>query len=273
MRGLFTAGVIDVMMQNDVLYDGMIGVSAGAAFGCNYKSGQMGRTLRYNKKYCRDKRYCSLRSLILTGDMYGAEFCYRTIPMELDLFDDEAYKKNPMEFYLVCTDIETGKPLYRKMESLAGDNADWIRASASLPMAARIVELEGLKLLDGGITDSIPIKYFKSIGYDKNVVVLTQPRGYLKKKNKLIPVIKRKYGKYPNLITALEKRHEMYNETLSYIQELENKGEIFVIRPEADLPVNHVSHDPQKLQQTYDMGKKTMEKNIEKLKSFFNSDF
>ena len=196
MRGLFTAGVIDVMMENGIEYDGLVGVSAGACFGCNYQSGQIGRTLRYNKKYCTDSRYCSWRSLIFTGDMYGADFCYKKIPLELDLFDDDAYNKNPMEFHLVCTDVVTGKPVYRKMDDLQGENVEWIRASASMPLAARIVEIEGMKLLDGGVSDSIPVKYFEDLGFNKNVVVLTQPEGYVKSHNSLMPLLKIKYRKY-----------------------------------------------------------------------------
>ena len=272
MRGLFTAGVIDVMMENGITYDGLVGVSAGAAFGCNYKSGQIGRTLRYNKKYCKDSRYCSFRSLVFTGDMYGADFCYRKIPLELDLFDNDAYLKNPMEFHIVCTDIESGKALYRKMESLEGENVDWIRASASMPLVSRIVEIEGKKLLDGGVTDSIPVKYFEELGYNKNVVVLTQPKGYVKHKNSLMPVIKHIYRKYPALVKAIAVRHEEYNKTTSYVAEKEAAGQLFVIRPEEELAIGHISHKPEELQQVYDAGRKTMEKQLDNLKKYLSSE-
>lgn len=143
MRGLFTAGVLDVMMENGVDYDGIIGVSAGAAFGCNYKSRQPRRVLRYNLKYCRDPRFCSLQSLIKTGDAYGAEFCYKTIPNTLDLFDNDTFENNKTEFYVVCTDITTGKAVYHRCDRINDTEMDWIRASASMPQVSRIVEVGG----------------------------------------------------------------------------------------------------------------------------------
>lgn len=270
MRGLFTAGVLDVFMENGIEFDGMIGVSAGACFGCNYKSKQAGRTLRYNKKYCRDKRYCSLRSLVFTGDMYGADFCYYKIPNELDIFDNDAFMKNPTEFYLVCTDLENGKPVYKKMSSLEGKNVEWIRASASMPLAAKIVEIEGKKLLDGGIGDSVPVKYFEKIGYDRNVVVLTQPEGYVKKPNKIMPIVKRVYKKYPRFIKAMQNRHNEYNKTTEYISKCEKEGNLFVIRPEAALPVKHVTHDPEIIQRLYELGRNTAEQRLEKVKEYLS---
>ena len=189
MRGLFTAGVMDVMLEHGITYDGMIGVSAGAAFGCNYKSKQIGRVLRYNTKYCKDPRYCSVLSLLLTGNLYGAKFCYHTIPEKLDLFDNETFEKNPMEFHVVATDIEKGNAVYEKFDVCDNRCLEWIRASASLPLVSKIVKTDGYKLLDGGLSDSIPVKYFQSISYDKNVVVLTQPEGYVKEINKQLKYI------------------------------------------------------------------------------------
>ena len=192
MRGMFTAGVIDVMMENRILFDGAVGVSAGAAFGCNYKSGQIGRVIRYNTKYCNDPRYCGIRSLIRTGNLYNTDFCYGEVPLKQDVFDFDAYKNNPMAFYVVCTDIETGKAVYRKYDGMEDHGFDWIRASASMPLVSQIVEIDGQKLLDGGIADSIPVRFFERIGYDRNIVVLTQPADYQKKKNRLMPLIRQK---------------------------------------------------------------------------------
>lgn len=268
MRGLFTSGITDVMMENGIIFDGAIGVSAGAAFGCNYKSGQIGRALRYNVKYCRDKRYCSMRSLIFTGNLFGADFCYHELPEKLDIFDNEAYNANPMEFYVVCTNIETGKPLYKKCDRVDGTFLEWIRASASLPLVAEIVEVDGYKLLDGGISDSVPLKYFESIGYDRNVVILTQPKGYLKEKNKMIPVIKKVFKKYPKMIEALENRHIMYNRTLEYIEEREKTGEVLVLRPEEMLPIKRTTKDPEKLKEVYRAGRLVGEENLGRIKEF-----
>ena len=268
MRGLFTAGVIDVFMENNITFDGAIGVSAGAAFGCNYKSGQIGRAIRYNKKYSKDKRYCSLRSLIRTGDLYGADFCYRELPEKLDVFDKEAFDNNPMEFYVVCTDIVTGKPVYHKIDLAEKDYLEWIRASASLPLASRIVEVGGYKLLDGGISDSIPLEYFQGIGYSKNVVILTQPLDYVKKKNKLIPLIRRVFKNYPMLVKAMEERHNVYNKTVEYICEMERQGKAFVVRPEKALPVKRVERDAGKLQNVYDIGRKIALEKLDEIKEY-----
>ncbi|MBO5734102.1 MAG: patatin family protein [Clostridia bacterium] len=268
MRGMFTAGVLDVLMENDIEFDGVIGVSAGATFGCNYITKQIGRTIRYNKKYCRDKRYCSFRSLIKTGDLFGEDFCYNKIPNELDPFDNDAFRKSDVEFYIVTTDIETGEAVYKKYDVDDPECLLWMRASASMPLASRIVEADGRKMLDGGMADSIPVKAFEDMGYNKNVVVLTQPEAYKKEKNKVLPIIRLKYKKFPKLIEVMEKRHIMYNETKAYIKEKEARGELFVIRPEEKLDVGHIEHNADKLEKTYQAGRKVAEKNLDKLKEY-----
>ena len=177
MRGLYTAGVLDILMENGITVDGAVGVSAGAVFGCNYKSGQIGRVLRYNLAYCRDPRYMGLRSLIRTGDLYGEQFCYHDIPDRLDPFDREAFRKNPMAFYVVCTDVHTGEAVYYRLSDGGDRDIQWMRASASMPLVSRTVQVDGYELLDGGIADSIPIAWFRSQGYTRNLVILTQPAG------------------------------------------------------------------------------------------------
>ena len=268
MRGMFTAGVMDVLMENEIHFQGAIGVSAGAAFGCNFKSNQIGRVIRYNKKYCRDPRFCSIRSLIKTGDLYGAEFCYTTIPYELDLFDCETYLNNPMDFYVVCTDVETGKPVYRKCITGRDEDLTWIRASASMPIASRVVEANGVKLLDGGISDSIPLSYFESIGYNKNVIILTQPKGYIKKPSKALPLIKASLKEYPNVYKTMQNRHNDYNDTIKKIEEAEKNGDVLVIRPPEKLPVGRIEHNPEKLQLAYDIGRETALKKLDEIKEF-----
>jgi len=272
MRGLFTAGVIDVMMENDIEYDGAIGVSAGAAFGCNYKSRQIGRVIRYNIDNCRNPEYCSFRSLIKTGDMFGAEYCYHKLPEELDLFDYETYEKNPMEFYIVCTDVESGNPVYYKSEKADRECLEWMRASASMPLASRIVEVGGYKLLDGGISDSIPIKYFESIGYNRNVVILTQPEDYVKGRNKLIPLMKTVLRKYPNVVDTIARRHEIYNETTEYIKKKEREGDILVIRPDEALPIKRVEHDADKMRNVYGLGRVVAMRRLEEIKEFLKRE-
>lgn len=268
MRGMFTAGVVDAFLENGIDFDGIAGVSAGAAFGCNYKSRQVGRALRYNVNYCRDKRYCSFYSLITTGNLFGADFCYRELPETLDIFDEKTFFDNPAEFYAVCTDVETGQPLYHKFDKKENGYFEWFRASASLPLVSKIVEIGDKKLLDGGISDSIPIRFFENEGYTKNVVVLTQPKGYVKEKNKLIPLMKIVFAKYPKLVKKMADRYKDYNETVSYIDMKEEKGELFVIRPEEKLPVGRVEKDPEMLKKAYNIGKKAAEEKIEKLREY-----
>lgn len=270
MRGLFTAGVMDVMMENGVDFDGLIGVSAGAAFGCNYKSGQTGRVLRYNKRFCRDKRYCGISSLLKTGSIYNTKFCYEEVPLKLDVFDFDSYTKNPMEFHVVCTDLESGEAVYHQYNGWEDHGFDWIRASASLPLVSKIVEIDGQKLLDGGLADSIPVKYFESIGYDRNVAVLTRPKGYRKEKNSAMPLIRRTYRNYPRFVETVANRHLMYNEELDYIAAQEEAGRLFVIRPEQPLPVSHVEKNPDKLQLAYDIGRSTAEQCLPALMEFLS---
>lgn len=268
MRGLFTAGVTDVMMENGIAFDGAVGVSAGAAFGCNYKSGQIGRTLRYNLKYAGDKRYCSMQSLIKTGNLFNVDFCYKRIPLELDPFDTAAFIANPMEFYTVSTDCHTGAAVYHKCYDGLGDDLLHIQASASLPLVSKVVEVGDLRLLDGGIADSVPLRFFESLGYDRNVIILTQPADYRKEKASMIPLLKLTLRKYPKVIEAMERRHEVYNETLEYIAKREKEGAILVIRPESALPIKRLEKDPAVLQYVYDLGRAEGEKQMDKIKEF-----
>lgn len=268
MRGLFTAGVMDVLMENGVAFDGVIGVSAGAAFGCNYKSGQIGRVLRYNTRFCRDKRYSGLGVLMKTGNIFSTDFCYGEVPLKYDTFDFDTFEKNPMEFWVVATSLETGKAVYHRYDGFSDHGFDWIRASASMPLVSQIVEIDGEPLLDGGIADSVPVRYFESIGYDKNVVVLTQPENYKKGKNRLMPFIKMKYKKYPKFVETAENRHKVYNETLNYIKEKERSGDLLVIRPDRNLPVGKVEKDPENLKKAYEIGRMVAEKKLEEIKEY-----
>lgn len=272
MRGMYTAGIIDVLMENGIVFDGSIGVSAGACFGINYKSNQIGRSIRYNKKYCNDKRYCSVRSLIKTGDMFGADFCYREIPYELDKFDFETFQNSPMTFYAVATDIETGKAVYKKIDKCSEKDLQWIRASASMPLVSKVVEIDGRKLLDGGIADSIPLRAFEKLGYNKNVVILTRPRNYQKKKNSVMPFIKVAFKDYPELVKAMGNRHKMYNRQTKYVYDRESEGDVFVFAPDEPLPIGRIEHDPNALEQVYNIGREQANARLLELKRFLESD-
>lgn len=255
MRGIYAAGVLDVLWEHGVKADGLIGVSAGAINGCGFVSGQAGRSIRYNLKYCRDPRYMSFRSLVRTGDIVGSDFCYRQLPELLDPFDNDGFEASPMEFYAACTDVETGKPVYHRCDSLRGSNMDWIRASASMPLVSRIVEIDGQKLLDGGVADSIPAAAFSRMGFKKNLVILTRPESYRKKPNRMIHIMRRVYRRYPEFIRAMERRHLMYNRELDEIKRMEAAGEIYVIRPSRLIKISRTEKRPEKIQEMYDLGR------------------
>ena len=269
MRGLWTAGVTDVMMEHDIRPDGLIGVSAGAAFGCNYKSRQIGRAIRYNTRFAKDPRYSGWKSLLKSGDYFNAEFGYHVVPYEYDIFDTETFEKDPLEFTVVCTDVETGAAVYHLMDHVDYDELEWLRASASMPLASKVVEVGGWKLLDGGVSDSIPLEYYERQGYKRNVVILTQPLGYRKKHLALMPLMRLALRKYPHFLKALDERHLMYNCQLDYVAEAERLGRCLVIRPDEDIPIGHLSHDPQQMRLVYDMGRKVGEHYIDKIKEYY----
>ena len=270
MRGLFTCGVLDCFLENGINFDGAIGVSAGAAFGCNFKSKQVGRALRYNLKYMGDKRYCSLRSLWKTGDLFNADFCYRRLPDELDPFDYETYRKNPMEFYAVATDVMTGLPVYKKLVSCDSEDLQFMRASASMPLVSKPVNINGLKLLDGGISDSVPLKHFENLGYNRNVVVLTQPKDYVKKQSRAIHFISPLLGKYPNLVLAMQKRPDVYNNQTSRVFTAARAGRVLVICPDEPLGISRIEKNHAELERVYTEGKKIALRRLNEVLAFLN---
>jgi predicted patatin/cPLA2 family phospholipase len=270
MRGLFSAGVMDVMMENGIRFDGIVGVSAGATFGCNYKSHQIGRVLRYNVQFKDDPRYMGLRSLLRTGDLVAAEFSYHTLPKELDVFDAETFDQDPAEFHIVCTDALTGEPVYHRIEKMSDEEFDWIRASASMPLVSRPVKLDGRLLLDGGISDSIPLRYFQSQGFERNVVILTQPKGFYKKKTRLMPLFHLFMRRYPAIVRAMSKRHLMYNDELAYLEEQERQGNILLICPQDTLPIGRTEQDETRMRRVYSMGRDKGEEMLSAIKTFIH---
>lgn len=270
MRGLFTAGVLDVLMENRVRFDGLIGVSAGACFGCNYKSGQIGRVIRYNKRFARDPRYCSWRSFIWTGDLFNADFCYRELPMELDVFDAAAFEANPMAFYLVVTDCATGEPVYRRIDKADEKAFQWMQASASMPIVSRPVAIDGGEYLDGGLSDAVPLRYFESLGYDRNVVITTRPRGYRKPPEGKLRLWKLFLRRLPKVCDAMQSRSERYNASLDYLDSRVQSGQAFLIAPEQPLEISRLSHDPDQMQRVYETGRAAGERNLNAVMEFLS---
>ncbi len=268
MRGMFTCGVIDVFLENRITFDGAAGISAGAAFGVNFKSGQIGRPLRYNKKYGRDPRYCSLRSLLLTGDLYGAEFCYHTLPDELDIFDRKAFRENPLAFWIGATDVRTGKAVYHLCSDGGDEDIQWMRASASMPLVSRPVAIGNLLLLDGGISDAVPFAFMEEQGYTRNVLVMTQPRGYLKSPSRLSGMLPLLLHKYPALARTMAGRHEMYNREMKEVDRREDDGTSLVIRPPAPLGIRRVEGNPDELERVYRIGRKEAERRLDDIRRF-----
>ena len=267
MRGLFSCGVTDVFMENGIEFDGAAGISAGAVFGCNIKSKQNRRAIRYNMKYCRDSRYCSIWSLITTGDMYGADFCYHRLPDELDVFDRETFTNNPMEFYVGATDVVSGRAIFHRCSDGGARDIEWMRASASMPLASQIVEVDGKKLLDGGIVCAVPYKFMQKRGYNRNIIILTQPEGYIKKKSSSLPLIELTMNAYPELVKAMKARHKMYNRQMEEIAELEDSGTI-VIRPPASLGISRTESDPTELRRVYLLGRKEGMRRLDEVKAY-----
>ena len=268
MRGMFTAGVLDVLMEQGIPFDGAVGVSAGACFGCNYKSHQIGRTLRYNVEFAHDWRYASWRSLLTTGNFFGTQFAYREVPLKLDPFDTETFEKDPMEFWVVATNVLTGGPVYHRMLTCNEEELYWIRASSSMPLVSEVVKVGGRLMLDGGISDSIPVRFFEKLGYSRNVIVLTQPEGYVKEPSGMMPVIRASLRKYPNIVEAMARRHEMYNETIQYIGRRVSDGAAFVIQPPEALNIGHIEHDVEEILRVYNIGRRTAEKRLPELETF-----
>ena len=253
MRGVYSSGVLDFFIEKDLFFENNYGVSAGACHLCSYLAKQYKRAFRVNVDYLNDKRYCSVHSLLKTGNLFGAEMLYDIIPNELDLFDYDTYNKNESNFYVVITDINTGKPEYVKIGDLKKDII-YVRASSSLPLLAQNVKINDKEYLDGGISDSIPIKKSIADGNKKNVVILTRDSTYRKGKNSLMPIIKLKYKKYPNFVKSMADRYIVYNEILDFIKELEDNGDVFVIRPKKPVNIGRTEKNREKLEALYNDG-------------------
>lgn len=266
MRGIYTAGVLDVLLEQNIHFDGVIGVSAGAIHGASYVSEQQGRSIRYYTKYCRDKHFMSLYSLLTTGSLVGEQFCYHDIPEKLDPFDSGTFSRSRTKFYVTCTNLETGRAEYIRIRDMA-KGLPYFLASASMPYVSRTVEAGGRKLLDGGIADSIPLQAFERRGYEKNLVILTRPEGYQKKRRRF-SFAKAVYGAYPNFIRTLRRRPGRYNAELDYVQRQADAGHAFLLRPSADLHIGRMERDPRRLREMYCLGRKDAEASLPQLRHF-----
>ena len=268
MRGMYTCGILDVLMEKHIYLDGMVGVSAGIAFGCNYKSRQAGRALRYNVRFAKDKRYSGMMSLLKTGNYYNAWFAYHLVPTHYDVFDYNAFNDSTMECYAVCFDVNTGEGVYKQLTQVDEDCFEWIRASASMPVVAKPVDVGGKMLLDGGLADSIPLEFMMKKGYERNVVILTREDGYRKTTEHGLWLMKPFLRKYPKVIEALQHRPALYNKQLQLVREQERKGTAFVFRPMKPLNVSRTTHDAAEMNRVYQQGREEALQRLDELKKF-----
>ncbi|MBQ3281431.1 MAG: patatin family protein [Eubacterium sp.] len=271
LRGIFDAGVIDYLLDKGIVFDHVMGVSAGACHACSYVSGQRGRSYAVSTDYLDDPRYMSMESLAKTGDLFGVDFIYHKIPEELYPLDNEHFLKSGITFRAGVTNCVTGEAEYPQVKDLFRD-VDLVRASSSLPLLARMVDIGGTPYMDGGIADSVPIKASEAFGCEKNVVVLTRPVGYRKEKEKMTRVVAMKYRKYPKMVDALRHRAETYNETMEYIDRGVADGTIFRIAPMGDLDIGRLEKDPAKLRKAYLEGYYVAEGLGKKLEEFLSAE-
>lgn len=268
MRGMYTAGVLDVLTEEKFSVDMAVGVSAGALFGVNFLSGQAGRVIRYNKQFNGDPNYIGLRPWLSEGNIISTPYAYDRVPRELDPFDDAAFQASGVPFYAVITNVRTGQPEYVKIDSVF-EQMDVLRASGSMPYVSKAVEIGREKYLDGGISDSIPFQFLKEQGCSKLVVVLTRDLEYRKKPAS--PVTNLYARKYPKIAALLKNRHLRYNEQVSLLKLWERAGKAFVIRPSAPIVLKALEHDPEKLQAVYDLGAKDCREALDRLQAYLQS--
>lgn len=267
-RGIYTAGVLDVFAQNGIRADGVMGVSAGAIHGLNYVSGQCGRSYCFTVKYCADRRFMSFSSLLRTGDLCGADFCYYEIPERLVPFAQEAFAQSKTRYYCVCTDVRTGQPVYHECPTVQGNEIEWVRASASMPLVSRTVETDGMLLLDGGVSDSVPLRKMQALGYEKNIVICTRHEGYRKTKDAAAALMPLRYAGYPAFVKAMQDRAEMYNRQMDDLKKAEENGEAFVIRPSSPLTIGRMEHDPAVIREVYLLGRSDAEKQLDAVRNY-----
>lgn len=268
-RGIYTAGVLDVLGERRVAFDGVIGVSAGAIHGISFLANQVGRSIRYYLAFCRNPRFFGFKNLLLTGNFVGNTFCYKDIPERLAPFDNDAFEASSSEFFITCSDVETGEAYHRRTQSVRGEDMDILRATASLPVLSQIVEVDGRKLLDGGIADSIPIRALRQMGFPKCLVVLTQIDGYRKKPSRS-PLPSLLYRRYPAFVQAIAQRHNRYNATLDHIAELEASGQIHVLRPSRKVNISRLERHPERILEMYELGRKDALEHLDQILAFLS---
>lgn len=270
LKGVYTAGVLDLFLDKGIEFSSVYGVSAGACHMCSYLSKQRGRAFDVNVDYLDTKYYCSLRSLLLTGDLFHADICYHLIPEYLNPYDYGTFDRYQGKAYSVATDIATGRPEYFRIRDMKKDIVK-IRASASLPLVSRNVKIGGGLYLDGGISDPIPLQKSIMDGNRKNVVVMTKEEGFVRKPTTQLSLLKARYAGYPKVWELMAERHIHYNEQLAYIKRQQAAGGAFVIRPARDSGVGRIEKNAEKLKALYRQGYEDAENCCEELMAYLKA--
>ena len=266
MRGAFTAGVLRYLMEEDIYIPYTIGVSAGACNGSSYIARQMNRNHQVIIEYSRHPEYISFKRFLRNRELFGMDLIFDKMPNELIPFDMETFCSSKEGFVVGTTDCETGEAVYFDKQSYSKDTLTILRASSSLPLFAPEVSFNGRYLLDGGVTDPIPIKKSVKDGNTKNIVVLTKNKGYREAPSNWNWLASRKYGKYAGLLKAMKNHHIVYNDTIKYLKEEEEKGNVVIIQPIRRLDVSTIGRNPQKLENLYEEGYREAKKAYGKLK-------
>lgn len=253
MRGVFTSGVLDNFMDRGIRFPYTIGVSAGACNGLSFMSEQRGRAKYCNIDLLEQHRYIGIKHLLLKGNLMDFDLLFRRIPEEIYPYDYDNYARKNEIFEMVTTSCKSGKPCYMSEKNDQRRIIEIVRASSSLPFVSPIAYVDGEPMMDGGVSDSIPLLRARALGYYNNIVVLTRNKGYRKpgKPTKMPPFI---YKKYPALREAISSRNEIYNKQIALVEELEKKGELIVIRPENPIMVDRMERDTSKLLDLYNEG-------------------
>lgn len=268
LRPIFSAGVMDALLDNNITFPYCIGVSAGITNGVSYISKQKGRNLEVVTKYRNDNRYLSYRNFLRCKSIFGLDFVFNEIPNNLIPFDMDTYRKYPGKVLVGVTNAHTGKTEYLNGKDL-DDKATMLRATCAIPLLFPVIKINGKEYYDGGLCDPIPIKKAIADGNTKHLIVLTQPKGYkkeLSKKNILVAKLLNK--KYPNLKTPLLNRHNHYNETVKFCEQLENEGKVLILRPEYNL--DSFEKDINKLKSSYDHGYNLTINHLSEIKKLFD---
>ena len=270
MRGMYSAAVLDVLMEEGIKVDAIYATSAGVLFGVNYISGQRGRAIRYNKRFSRDKRYMGIYSLVTSGNIINKDFAFYEVPFTLDVFDDEAYMNSDVKMVATVTNVHSGGVEYIEVKSVL-KQMEVLRAASAMPFVSQMVELDGQLYLDGGLSDSIPLKKCQVDGYERIIVVETRPKGYRKSKSSSLPA-KLFYSKYPNLVETINNRYSAYNDILQEIDDLDARGEIVLVQPSKELHLGRIESDPERLQEMYDLGIGDAKALLPRIKQFLSED-